>query len=310
MKIKDVNIGYEVWYRPTKRHRKNRVWRRTTLTEIEVTEPKQEEFPVAFIVHDYRSVYEGVTDYHGFNGNGDYKLLAEEIRMYKGNLYKAVRISYGTAVSTVFESIDYIKFQLSHRYVTDEKQPKDFTDESIVTGITRESYINSQQEYADKNFLVFGGKVWERCGEPYYTYNTFGLGNNHGGTAFFIQECTNLDTINSTSFNALDREKAIERAVSVALGRGDTNDVNRIKNTDKNIEVLIPEAVKIRSRAEYEAENAKKKAFEEKKVKLEFSIAELRLMKEGLENNYSFELANKVKNIIETQEQKRRDKKC
>lgn len=309
MKIKDVKIGYEVCYLPTKRHRKTRVWKRTILTEIEVFEPKEEEFPVAFVVHNYCSVYEGVTDYHGFNGRGEYKLFAEEIRIYKENLYKAVRISHGAAISTVFESIDYIKNQLSHMYVTDEKQPKDFTDESIVTGGTKEYHIRNQQKLADENFLVFDGKVWVRCGEPYYTYNTFGMGNNHGGTGFFIRESINYDLVNATTFNALDREKAIEHTVSVALNRGDTNDVDRIKNTDKNIEVLIPEAVKIRSRAEYETEEKKKHDFEQKKVKVEFSIAELRSIADGLERDYSFDLAKKVREIISSKE-KRRGSKC
>ena len=309
MKIKDVKVGYEVYYLPTKRHRKTRFWKRTILTEIEVFEPKEEEFPVAFIVHDHRSVYEGVTDYHDFNGHGEYKLFAEEIRIYKKNLYKAVRISHGAAVSTVFEPISYIKNQLSNQYAVDEKQPEDFTDESIVTGGTRDSYINNRQKQADEMFLVFDGKVWVRCGEPHYTYNTFGMGNNHGGTGFFIQECTNLDCVNSTTFNALDRDKAIEHTVLVAQNRGDTKDVERIKNTDMNIEVLIPDAVKIRSRADYEAEEKKKRDFEQKKVKVEFTIAELRSIVDGLERDYSFDLAKKVRKIISSEE-KGEDSKC
>ena len=304
MKLKDFIVGYEISYLPTKRHRNARTWHRTVLVDVEVTEPKTDEFPVAFIVHNHRSVYVGAKDYDDFKGLAEYKLFAEEIRMYDSKLYKAVRVSHGAAVSTLFESLDYIKKQFSDYYARDEKQPEDFTEASVTQGSNKESMVANLRQKVNDMYVVYDGKVWERCGEPHYTYNTFGMGNNHGGTGFFIQEYINLDCVNSTTFNALDREKAIEHTVLVALNRGDTDDVDRIKNTDMNIEVLIPEAVKIRSREEYDAEVAKKRAFEEKRIKVEFSIAELRSIVDGLERNYSFDLANKVQEIIESHERK------
>lgn len=304
MKLKDFVVGYEVSYLPTKRHRNLRTWCRTIMVDVEVAEPKKDEFPVAFIVHKYCSVYEGAKDYTDFNGRGDYKLFAEEIRMYEGELYKAVRVSHGTAVSTLFEPLDYIRHQFSECYARDQKQPEDFTEASTVVNITRDDMIANLKQKINDTCVVYDGKVWVRCGEPHYTYNTFGMGHNHGGTGFFIKECWDTDRVHSSVFNALDREKAIEHAVLVALKRGDTNDVELIKNTDKNIEVLIPEAVKIRSREEYDAELAKKQAFEETKLIIEFSIAELRQIAEGLEKIYSFELAKLVQEIIATHEER------
>lgn len=304
MKLKDFVVGYEVSYLPTKRHRNTRKWRRIAVVDVDVVEPKTDEFPIAFIVHDHRSVYEGAKHYNDFNGHGEYKLFSEEIRMYNDNLYKAVRVSHGVAISTLFEPLDYIKKQLSNYYARDEKQPNDFTDASVVQESNKESVIAKLTQDVNNNYVVYDGKVWVRCGEPHYTYNTFGMGHNHGGTGFFIEECWDTDRVHSSVFNALDREKAIEHAVLVALKRGDTNDVELIKNTDKNIEVLIPEAVKIRSREEYDAELAKKQAFEETKLIIEFSIAELRQIVEGLEKIYSFELAKLVQEIITTHEER------
>lgn len=299
MKLKDFLIGYHISYLPTKRHRNAKVWFRSALVDVEITEVKIEEFPVAFIVHDYHTVYEGAKK-HDFKGNGEFKILSDEIRMHEGKLYKALRFSHGTAVSTLFESPDCIKNHF-YCYPRDDEQPKDFSEASIIKRNTKDEMIADLERRVNECYIVCDGKVWERCEEPYYTYNTFGLGNNHGGTGFFIQYGSS-DFVNSTTFNALDRDKTIEHTVFVALNRGDTNDVNRIKNTDMNIEVLIPEAVKIRSREEYDAEVAKKQAFNKKKVIVEFSIEELRQIVEGLREDCSFDLAAKVESIIFDQE--------
>ena len=86
--------------------------------------------------------------------------------------------------------------------------------------------------------------VWIECGEPRYVYNTFGLGHNHGGTGLFIEQHFNPNIPNTHYFSALERDRAIEAAVDAAMRRGDDQSVEGIR-TCEEIEVLIPEAVKV-----------------------------------------------------------------
>lgn len=98
---------------------------------VDIKELTETEFPVAFIIHDYQSVYENAKSYDDFDGNGEYKMFSEEMRTYNGKLFKPVRISHGTAISTNFEPLDYIKQRIQD-YAPYWKGGEDFTEKSIV----------------------------------------------------------------------------------------------------------------------------------------------------------------------------------
>ena len=74
-------------YLPTKRHRKLRERYVKNNFDVEIKEVTKEEFPVAFIIHDYKKVYENAKCYEEFEGHGDFRIFSEEIRTYYGNLY-------------------------------------------------------------------------------------------------------------------------------------------------------------------------------------------------------------------------------
>lgn len=76
-----------------------------------------------------------------------------------------------------------------------------------------------------------------------YVINTFGLGQNHGGTGFFITDCYNPNISNQNYFNALEREQAIAYGKRIAANRGDTESMEGMGKHAK-IEVLLPEMVK------------------------------------------------------------------
>lgn len=227
-------------YLPSKRHRKLRERHVKNNIDIEIAEPNEKDFPIAFIVHDYQSVYDDAKSYDDFNGTSDYKIFAEEVRTYKNRLYKPVRITHGAAISLHFESLDYIKDSLSERkpYYT---QGEEFTEESIIKESNIEDKIKEIKQNS-KSYVVFDSIVWEECGEPMYNITTFGLGHNHGGTGFFISYHYNDNISNKNYFNALQREEVISYGKQVALNRGDTESVERMGI--KNIEVKIPEIVK------------------------------------------------------------------
>lgn len=93
------------------------------------------------------------------------------------------------------------------------------------------------------DYIFIHDEVWCECGEPRYEIATFGLGHNHGGTSVFVQHSYNGNISAERYFNANDREKAFETAVSIALRRGDTKSVAHMKEyTD--ITVFMPEVFK------------------------------------------------------------------
>ena len=95
-----------------------------------------------------------------------------------------------------------------------------------------------------KKYIFCDNKFWYKCGEPIYVINTFGLGNNHGSTGFFIEYCRNKNISGKNYFNALQREEAIAYGKAVATNRGDTDDIDRIGKY-ANIEVIMPEMVRV-----------------------------------------------------------------
>lgn len=237
-------FNIEFWnmekYLPTKRHRKLRERYVKNSVDIEIKEVTEKEFPVAFIVHNYQSVYENAKSYDDFSGNGEYKMFVEEIRTYDGKLYKPVRITHGAAISLCFESLDYIKKQIED-YAPYWKGGEDFTEKSIIK---EDNIIECQEKIFERSesYIIYDSKVWKTCGEPMYNITTFGLGHNHGGTGFFIQYHYNPNINNKNYFNALERENAIAYGKQVALNRGDTESIDGMGDHDI-IDVLMPEMV-------------------------------------------------------------------
>lgn len=236
-----IKIWYEEKYLPNKRCRKLRTRVNNKDVDVDVREVTENEFPVAFVIHDMQSVYEGATSYSDFDGNGDYKMYAEDIRTFAGKLYKPIRISYGSAISTLFEPLEQMKYKLQ------EQKPywmggEDFSDQSIIKSDNFTEKLKIVKEKASY-YLIYDGKIWEECNEPMYNIDTFGLGHNHGGTGFFISWYYNSNISKNNYFNALQRDEAIAYGKRVALGRGDTESVDLMGKYDF-IEVKMPEMVK------------------------------------------------------------------
>lgn len=97
------------------------------------------------------------------------------------------------------------------------------------------------------DYFILDGEVWERKGEPRYCIYTFGLGHNHAETCVSISTYFNSNIPKERYFSALEYDAAIEKAVEIAKTRGDTNSIDRIKQSEK-IEVLDPSAVKVKPR--------------------------------------------------------------
>ncbi len=259
--MKNLKVGIVIEfgqkYLPTKKHKIPRVRHLVTVRDIEFKKIDIKDFPIAFIVQDYFSVYEGDTweEYlkNRETSNGDYRQMDIEIRTYGGKLYKARRFNYGAAIGTGFPDIDdaikgvrYMGRRMSwydHKEYTYISQDANFDrDKSIKLEDNLEQRICELQSKADQ-YIFSDGKIWEECDEPMYMVNTFGLGHNHGGTGMFIEEHYNSNIPAKNYFNALEREEAIRYANEVAARRGDTNDIGKFGKLN-NIIVKIPEMVK------------------------------------------------------------------
>ncbi len=243
-------INIPIWvmevYLPTNRHRKNRIRYVKQDINVQIMEPLKTEFPVAFIVKQMQRIKDNAITYKDFEHNLDeknyeYKMHDEEIRIYNGNFYKAVRVTYGAVMSNCFEPLSYIEKQLRQIKPYD-LEGDEFRENSIILYDDREKKEFALLEDA-KKYVVFDGKVWERCGEPRYYIHTFGLGNNHGGTWFFVSYFYNPNIHYKNYFNALEREKALAYGKKVAESRGDTESVKNL-GIYEMIDVLIPSVVK------------------------------------------------------------------
>lgn len=244
----NINFYYKQRYLPTKRHRNYRERKLSGTTTVTIKELTAEEFPIAFIIHDMKSVCEGMKCYEDYeSAKCDFRMFDEEIRTFKGKLYSPIRITHGSAISTEFETVENMISNIEYYTVRDFWLPEadePFTEDSIVVSDNSASVIKSLRSnpYAK---VYFDGKLWSVIGEPRYNITTFGLGHNHGGTGFFIEYGYNPNIPSKNYFSALQRDEAIAYGKYVATRRGDTNSVEGMGDHDI-IEVVMPEMVKVK----------------------------------------------------------------
>lgn len=251
-----VDFTYEEKYLRTSRCRKPLARTREGIYELAIKELAKAECPIAAVVHDMKSVYEGATTTADFEGNGEYKMFAEPYRVHNGKFYKFCRASYGAAISTAQTELKYVIADIKsdlYRYSLYEKENL-FSDKTVYISDNLSEIVDNMQARANK-YISLDGELWKECGEPRYVVNTFGLGHNHGGTAMFIEEFYNSNISSKNYFNAVDRDKAITYAKETAIARGDTDSVKRIGKME-NIEVLIPEFFKVDPEKEHGEGNA------------------------------------------------------
>ena len=237
----NISYSYDQEYLPTKRHRKSRSVVVDDHASFEIEELYLEDFPLAFEVEDYSSVYaEASYD----NSNSIFQLFREEIRTLQDALYKPMRYGSGAAISTEFLPLEEIEKNICagfRKYHYQADLP--MTEKSILLADNREEILRKIQKEVE-NLVFCDGCFWKNCREPMYLVLTFGLGHNHGGTGFFVEDYYNGNISHQNYFTALQREEAIQYALDVATRRGDTNSLNKLRNPSNNIIVHMPEKVR------------------------------------------------------------------
>lgn len=214
----DLKIKYQEGYLPTKRHRKLRYKTIEEVISVEIKEINKDLAPIAFRVDDC------------------------EYRLYNDNLYRRV-----DDVMYCSDETEYLKGNVIEQF------KYSFLNHSSFYGFkedeTREVMLDKVNNYLNR-FVIIDDTVWRITNEPRYVIHVFGLGNNHGGTSLSVTNCYNPNISNKAYFNANEREKAVNKALDIAIGRGDTKYVDYIKNSPI-IEVLMPNMVKCNPKEEH-----------------------------------------------------------
>ena len=165
--------------------------------------------------------------------------------------------------STVPENTKEYRLYQDQLYTRVARNPSEWeTDRYLVSRLNRPWVLHYTEEDGTQAlmdqaslYLLIDQEVWVRSGEPCYTVHTFGLGYNHGGTALMIgnlsPDSTDLQT--TAYYSALDYDRAVKKAIETATERGDDKSLGSIQDKAHGcIEVLMPEAVKLKSHIEWE----------------------------------------------------------
>ncbi|WP_304963926.1 hypothetical protein [uncultured Dubosiella sp.] len=201
------------------------------VVQAELKEKKRDAFSLALTIHDYQS-------YLGEDGESQFGIVETEYLTDKENLYIEKREQSGALIlekSTVEDLRHSINRELSY-------MGKQFN--------TRERAIQFLEEKLNQ-YVMIDGTIYKQTSEPRYAIITFGLGHNHGGTNYFIENFYNPNISKDNYFNALEFDKMKERAIEIAKNRGDTYDIPRIQESKVKIEVHDPSVVKCNPQQEH-----------------------------------------------------------
>ena len=213
-------IKYEESYLPP-RCRKLRYKECEEHVDINLREIRMEEMQLAFEDNSY-------------SGKG-------KIYSYKNKLWSKVKMPNPSIIEglDIETPLDYLKWcndNCSSYFCFA------FDRENYNVDTSRQAVIGKARRNMSKYILV-DGELYEKCEEPRYVVNTFGLGHNHGGTGMFCEYFYNPNISKENYFSALQGEEAVAYANYVASRRGDTKDVGKFKPF---IICYMPELVKVK----------------------------------------------------------------
>lgn len=229
--------------------------------EVEIKEMRKSEFPVAMKVGSENYHWDGEkiwifyynTEY-GKNKETVSSATLKENTENCGSHHNSIRQGARAPFKNFWTNM--YKWNYADPDFTPERIYNAWIDDCFVLNVgelevrkwgsdNREEVVARANDIAE-GLRIHNGKVYRTAGEPYYCITTFGLGNNHGGTGLFIETSINQTEREHFEFSALEYDKALQYAKSVAGDRGDTESTLLKTNCGNKIRVFIPEAVKFR----------------------------------------------------------------
>lgn len=216
----EVTIMYPEGYLPTPRCRKLRYRDKKEIVSVEIMEIKKTDMELVFRV----KTFDADTMVYAYNGC----LWKESVTKNIWAGEEDERTPLEVMKDCFLRCSSY--FYRCKDYYTGENE-------------TKEDILKRLEEDVSKKLIV-DGKLYIQTSEPMYCIYTFGLGHNHGGigTSLSVVWCYNENISHKAYFSALELEKAREQAIKTALGRGDTDSVKYIKESNE-ITVYNPKYV-------------------------------------------------------------------
>ena len=212
-----VEVYSNQQYLPTKRHKKLRCRYEKHSTNVEIAEMGNDEFPVAFIV--------------SLGG----KVM--EIRTYDKKLYQKVTRGRNPLPNMV--NYKLTNSDLPSSYLM-RKLESNFTENSVIVTDDAEEQERLICDKA-KDYIIFEGNLWERCGEPGYYVTLFPQGSIYFAIAF---DCRFRS---GRFFNAFEKKEVVAYAKKMLQ-----EDIDKCDDLDNyleerasyyEIQVLMPEMV-------------------------------------------------------------------
>jgi len=227
--------------------------------EVDIREIESDQMPVALRVgkQDFRWDGTALWDFSLRKvANQSAEKVSPNTVIHNTENYANYRFSIATEEAPFFNFWRYERDSMARRHGVDmcclssRLDEVDFVSREAIEyrewlDDNRQTMINRARAIAAGR-VVLGGFLLVKVNEPRYVVQTFGLGHNHGGTGMFVTQSYNPNIGHDSYFNALNYMEACEHADNVAERRGDDRSIPVRPNEGFEIEVLIPEAVKVR----------------------------------------------------------------
>lgn len=247
---------------PSKRHSVPRYTQHKIKARFEVQRVHINDAKLVYRVADHESLYKNATKIEDFqNGDSVYKRIVTPIRMFNGRFFKPYKYYYGTAVSDKWFSITdfqkdlltdiacevyqanklFLRDNLHNGYCLQLKPDANLKDPNIQILKYSDDEVFKKARAVCDQYIIIGNHVWKQVDQPRYYYTTFGLGNNHGGTGFFVSFINDASIDKSNAklcFLPEQLKEALDTVIKVATSRGDTESVKSIKKCHPTIHIV------------------------------------------------------------------------
>lgn len=247
---------------PSKRHSVPRYTQHKIKARFNVTRVHINDAKLVYRISDHESLYKNATKIEDFRtGKGVHKRLVTPIRMFNGRFFKPFKYYYGTAVSDKWFSITdfqkdllidiyyevnhvnelFLRNNLHNGNCLQRKIDVNLKDPDIqILQSSDDDVLKRAQNECDQ-YIIIDNHVWKQVEQPIYSYTTFGLGHNHGGTGFFVSfiDPNDIPKCNKRFYFMPEQLKeALDTVLKVAANRGDTKSVQSIKKCHPTIHIV------------------------------------------------------------------------
>lgn len=218
----EISFKYSEKFLPP-RCRKYRTRNTTGSVILDIQAVSADDAPIACIV---KNGFDLSADLESLLPGAAHPYDIYDVRYFGGHFYRQQKRKDFYSGAQGFATIEDLSSHLENQMA------------SFHCGRNYQQQVEIAQEYASE-YILIGGFLWYKCGEPKYAINTFGLGHNHGGTSIFVHHHYNGNLPASRYFNANNKQQALEAAKAIALRRGDTKSIDTLGDY-VDINVLMP----------------------------------------------------------------------